>query len=52
MSSHEQLARLVAASPGGLVLPGGDRRAQVDVATPLVLLDAMMPGWSTTRKRT
>ena len=41
MSSHEQLARLVAASPGGLVLPGGDRRAQVDVATPLVLLDAL-----------
>jgi maltokinase len=41
VTSREELARLVAASPGGLVLPGGDRRAQVDVATPLELLDAL-----------
>ena len=41
MTSHEELARLVAASPGALVLPGGDRRAHVDVATPLTLLDAL-----------
>jgi len=41
VTSREQLDRLVAASPGGLVLPGGDRRAQVDVATPLTLLDAL-----------
>ena len=40
MTSLEELSRLVAASPGGLVLPGGDRRAQVDVATPLRLVDA------------
>ena len=39
MTTREELARLVAASPGGLVLPGGDRRAQVDVATPLHLVD-------------
>ena len=41
MTDREELARLVASSPGGLVLPGGDRRAQVDVATPLALLDAL-----------
>jgi len=41
VTSHEELARLVAASPGALVLPGGDRRAHVDVATPLTLLDAL-----------
>ncbi len=39
MTTREELTRLVAASPGGLVLPGGDRRAQVDVATPLHLVD-------------
>jgi maltokinase len=41
VTTREELAQLVATSPGGLVLPGGDRRAQVDVATPLVLLDAL-----------
>ncbi len=40
MSSREELARLVGASPGGLVLPGGDRRAARHVATPLRLVDA------------
>ncbi len=39
MTTRAELARLVAASPGGLVLPGGDRRARVDVATPLHLVD-------------
>jgi maltokinase len=34
------LAALVAAAPGSLVLPAGDRRAQVDVPEPLRLLDA------------
>ena len=41
MTSLGELASLVAASPGGLVLPGGDRRASVDVATPLRLVDAV-----------
>ena len=44
MTARDDLERLVAASPGGLVLPGGDRRAQVDVATPLTLLDALELG--------
>lgn len=34
------LAALVAAAPGALVLPLGDRRAQVDVPEPLRLLDS------------
>jgi maltokinase len=40
MTSYAQLARLVASAPGDLVLPGGDRRAEVTVATPLALVDA------------
>lgn len=40
MISREQLAELVAGSPGTLVLPGGDRRAHVEVAEPLELVDA------------
>ncbi len=34
------LAALVAAAPGSLVLPAGERRAQVDVPEPLRLLDS------------
>lgn len=34
------LAALVASAPGSLVLPAGDRRAQVDVPEPLRLLDS------------
>jgi maltokinase len=41
VTTRDELSRLVGASPGGLVLPGGDRRAQVDVATPLSLVDAL-----------
>jgi maltokinase len=40
MTAREELARLVGASHSRLVLPGGDRRATVDVATPLRLVDA------------
>ena len=35
------LAALVAAAPGDLVLPPGDRRAAVEVPTPLSLVDAL-----------
>lgn len=41
MTSRHRLAELVAAAPADLVLPGGDRRAPVDVAGPLTLLDAL-----------
>ena len=37
-TTSEPLASLVAAAPGSLVLPPGDRRAAVDVAEPLRLL--------------
>lgn len=36
----DELRRLVAASSGSLVLPGGERRAEVDVPEPLRLLDS------------
>ena len=35
-----ELAALVAAAPGSLVLPAGERRAEVDVPEPLRLLDS------------
>lgn len=41
MTDRDELAHLVGAGPGSLVLPAGERRAQLDVATPLALLDAL-----------